>query len=321
MKKYIVFVFLISFFSMSSQTKQLAKVDKIIYSYSNITSVEELAKRIDYDFKTDIEKARALFTWISLNIKYEQKNPFVLKVPKTYIVTGEYGLKRKQKAEYENTLRDTFNKRMGVCKGYALLFHKVCTLLNIKNELIYGYARSALNKIGHVPTNKNHVWNAVKINNEWVFIDTTWASGYIQDGVWKHKMNTFYFNINKENLRLTHYPSETFWLNYLNQKPLKDFCYQPIITKTFIDSKAELVLPNKGIIKTQKNKSFKLNLKNLKSNTKILYKLGNSGKVKSPFYKVKNLVTSIKIDGTNKNNSLHIYFNSNLALSYKVEVE
>ncbi|MFT5761863.1 MAG: hypothetical protein ACI8WA_000986, partial [Polaribacter sp.] len=39
---------------MSSQTNKLTDVDKIMYSYSNINSIEELTKRIDYDFKTNI---------------------------------------------------------------------------------------------------------------------------------------------------------------------------------------------------------------------------------------------------------------------------
>lgn len=74
---------------MSSQTNKLTDVDKIMYSYSNINSIEELTKRIDYDFKTNIEKARALYTWISLNIRYKLKNPYLLETPKVYRVFSD----------------------------------------------------------------------------------------------------------------------------------------------------------------------------------------------------------------------------------------
>lgn len=319
MKKF-TFIFFISIFSLSAQTNKLADVDKIMYSYSNINSIEELSKRIDYDFKTDIEKVRAVFTWVSLNIKYEQKQPYLLEMPKSYLVFSDDDLKRRLKIENEKTLNNTFNKKEGICTGYAFLFHKICTLLNIENELIYGYVRRSINDIGYIPTSKNHVWNGVKIDDEWILVDTTWAAGYVSDGVWQQKLNTNYFNINKEDLRLTHYPSKNDWLEHLGQKPLKKFCYEPVRTTAFNRSKAELVLPNAGIIKTVKNKKFKLKIKNLKKGTQVLYRYGESKKVKSPFLKTEELITSINIDGTNKNSLLHIYFDNNLALSYKIEV-
>ena len=320
MKKF-TFIFFTSIFSISSQVNNLAKVDKIIYSYSNIISIEELSKRIDYDFKTDLEKTRAVFTWISKNIYYNYKNPNEITSPKTFIVMSKGDLKRKIKIDNEKTLRKTFKSRTGVCNGYALLFHKICSLLNIKNELIYGYVRGSLNDVGYLPTNKNHVWNAVYINNKWMFIDTTWASGIYSNGVWLQKVNTKFFNISKEELRLTHYPAEPFWQKHMNQKPLKDFCNQPIINTTFLESKAELTLPNQGVIRTEKNKSFKININNLKPNTSILYRFGNNGKIKTAYLTRKRQVTSVRIRGTNKNNSLHLYFNNNLAISYKVLVD
>lgn len=319
---FVFFASIFSLSSLSSQTNKLTDVDKIMYSYSNINSIEELTKRIDYDFKTNIEKARAVYTWISLNIRYKLKNPYLLETQKVYRVFSDDDLKRQVKIEKEKTLINTFRDKRGVCNGYALLFHEICTQLNIKNELIYGYVKGSTNNIGNVPTNKNHVWNAVEINKEWILVDATWGSGYpLNDNIWIQKLDTSCFNINKEKLRLTHYPSEAYWLDYLGQKPLKDFCYEPIRTAFFTKSKAKLVLPNEGLIRTLKNKYFKLKIKNLKPNTQIRYSYGNSKSLKSPILNSKELITSINIHGTNKNSLLYIYFNNNLALSYKVEVE
>ena len=319
--KKLLFLFFTSIFSLSSQTNALTNVDKIIYSYSNINSIEKLTKRIDYDFKTNIEKARAAYTWVALNIRYKNKNPNIIETNKVYWIFSDDDLKRKIKKEKEKVTRDTFKNKTAVCNGYAFLFHKICTLLNIENELVYGYVRRSINDIGYIPTSKNHVWNAVKIDDEWIYVDATWAAGYVSDGIWQQKLNTSYFNIKKEDLRLTHYPSENIWLKQLGQKPLKKFCYEPVRTVAFNKSKAELVLPNKGIIKIVKNKKFKLEIKNLKQNTQIHYRYGDSRMIESPFLKTKKLITSFNVHGTNKNNLLHIYFNDNLALSYKIEVE
>ena len=320
MKKF-VFIFFISIFSLSAQTNTLNGVDKIIYSYSNINSIEELTRRIDYDFKTDIEKTRAAFTWIALNISYENKNPNLIEANKVYWVFSDDDLKRKIKKENDKVARNTFRNKTAVCKGYAFLFHKICTQLKIKNKLVKGYVKINAEEIGHVPVNKNHVWNAVQINNEWLFLDATWGSGISENGVWKQKLDTSYFNVSKKTLRLTHYPSEQYWIEYLGQKPLKDFCFQPIQTTVFTNSNATLVLPNQGIIKTIKNKNINLKIQNLKPNTQVLYKYGNSNKVKSARQSFSKLITSINLKGTNRNNYLHIYFNNSLALSYKVEVE
>ena len=57
MKKCLLYFFLLPFF-IFSQNSKLDKVDKIIYSYMPVNSIEELAKRIDYDFPTKEEKTR-----------------------------------------------------------------------------------------------------------------------------------------------------------------------------------------------------------------------------------------------------------------------
>ena len=57
MKKITLLLFIFSFNLFSQDLK---KVDKIIYSYHSITSAEQLAKRIDYDFKTDLEKLKGI---------------------------------------------------------------------------------------------------------------------------------------------------------------------------------------------------------------------------------------------------------------------
>ena len=63
MKKYTLLLLLFPFI-ISAQ--DFTMVDNVVKSaYKNVTSIENLAKRIDYDFKTDVEKTRAVFTWLT----------------------------------------------------------------------------------------------------------------------------------------------------------------------------------------------------------------------------------------------------------------
>ena len=68
--KKIALIFLMFYFTLNLFSQDLERVDKIIVSYQQPKSVKELANRINYDFKTKIEKIRAIYTWIALNIEY-----------------------------------------------------------------------------------------------------------------------------------------------------------------------------------------------------------------------------------------------------------
>ncbi len=317
LKKTILLFFLIS---NTINAQNLRDVDKIVYSYAAIDSVEELAKRIDYDFKTDLEKARAAYTWLTLNIEYYKKYSNVLEAPKFYVFTDKEDQTRRLKRIKNQLIRKTINSKKAICKGYAYSFQKICDLLHIENKLIYGYVRSAVSEIGYIPTRKNHVWNTIKINNKWRFVDVTWGVNNKKNGVWHSKFNEKYFDISKEEINLTHFPSKQIWLDHLNQKPLDDFCLQPICTDVFLNSNSKIIAPKKGEIILKKNKKIQLKIKDIDIKTKVLYRFGASGIAKAPKKNYENSMVTFTFENPDKSSDLNIYFNGQLALRYKVEV-
>ncbi len=317
MKKTILLFFLIS---NTINAQNLKNVDKIVYSYSSVDSVEELAKRIDYDFKTDLEKARAAYTWLTLNIEYHKNNSNLLEPPTFYVFTDKEDQIRRLKRIKDQLISKTITSKKAICKGYAYTFQKVCDLLNIENKLIYGYVRSSVNRIGYIPTRKNHVWNTIKINNKWLFIDVTWGVNNKRDGVWHSKFNEKYFDISKEEINLTHFPSEQIWVDHLNQKPLNDFCSQPVLTDVFLNSNSKIIAPKKGEITIENDKNIQLKIKGINSQTKVLYRFGASGIAKAPKTNYRNSMAIFTLEIPDKSGDLNIYFDGQLALRYKVEV-
>lgn len=322
MKKYALVILLLIFSKASSQNSDnlLKKVDQIVYFYTSVNSFEELVKKIDYDFSSDLEKTRAIYTWLALNIEYDHNNTNLVVSPKKYIVYNNEDYKRRLKIDKEKSINYAFKNKKGVCKEFAYLFQKACNMLNIKNELVYGYTRSSSFQIGLIPNNKNHIWNAVKLNNKWVLIDATFGAGYIYKDIWQQKFDTSYFNISGKKLSLTHFPSSPFWGNFMEQQPLNQFCNSPLINSGYIKQNVTIIRPINGNIKIGKSNKIKLQFKNLPKTTKVYYKYENDFYLKETRRSSKNSIVSITLPKPKKNDNLKVYFGNELALEYNVIV-
>lgn len=322
-KSLITFLFFTVSIFVFSQDKgldaKLAKVDKIIHSYNNIKSIDNLVKKIEYDFETNIEKARAVYTWIALNITYENSN--VLSSPEFLIYQNKESLKRLKDYKNRQIILETFETKKAVCLGYALLYNKVCNALNIKNELIYGYIRSSVEEIGKIVSNKNHVWNAVYVDNQWKIIDLTYGAGYNYRGVWQKYLDLSFFDVNKDKLRLTHFPSKLFWRKYLKQKPLKEFCNDPFFYESFLTSNIEIITPKLGEIKVKKREKLYLKIKGIDKESSILYTYSNDKSPRIPRVKNTKSTSNIYFKKPPESTNLNIYLNNELVMQYKVLVE
>ncbi|WP_425657675.1 transglutaminase domain-containing protein [Tenacibaculum ascidiaceicola] len=317
--KTLSFLVLFLFFSNALFSQDLTKVDKIMYSYNGITSIKELSERIDYDFKTDIEKVRAIYTWIALNIEYDYFPSKLLNAPE-FISYSQNDLKRFVQKKIKNKAQKTFKTKKGLCLGFAYLFHRLCNLINIENELIYGYTKTSLNQIGIIPTEKNHVWNAVKINNKWILMDVTFGSGYLYNDIWQRELNLKYFNIKKEKLKVTHFPALIKWQVFLNQKPLKEFCSAPFYLDSFFKNKIEVLKPKFGEIIVKKNKRIHLTLKQTDAFNNVKYFFSYNNRVLNAQVINKNTTTNLYFKKPKENSFLHIYLDNELALVYKVKI-
>ena len=318
MKKITLLFFI---FSLNLFTQDLNKVDQIIKSYHSVNSIEELAKSIDYNFKTDLEKLKAIYTWTALNIEYYEEKTLLLTAPRIIVYTDQSDLRRRKIRKNRKLLLEVFTTRKAVCTGYALIVEKMCNLLNLENELVKGYARVNTRDIEYLPEDKNHIWNAIKIDNKWIFMDVTFGSGYLVNGNWKPELNNYYFNIPLKNLKKTHYPSEKKWLDLMQQNSLKEFSFNPVFYNPFFISKAKLISPLNGKINIKGNKKIVLNLKNIKYSTKISYSYNKDIYTKKTKTLRSENYKKIIIKSPNKDSDLNIFFNNELALQYRVIIQ
>lgn len=229
MKLSLVFILLLacSFGLPAQNTKNY--IDDTVDSYDthHLYDPNEITYVITADFKTDSEKVRAIFYWITQNIAYDC-NEF------------HTGIILPRNDDFEDALlTKTLRTRKGICCQYAQLFAYMCNLCNIKAEVITGYTSDHLIWLHKLMGSgaENHAWNAVCINNRWYLLDVTFASGYCNGRVthFTRCLDNMYYLTSPTVFIMDHHPVDIEW--ELFAKPLR---FSPWVTYVMKAEKAQM---------------------------------------------------------------------------------
>jgi hypothetical protein len=159
--------------------------------------------------KTNLEKARVLFTWVATHVRYDDA-AFNSKIYPDY--TAEFVLK---------------NKR-AVCEGYSNILMALCDEAGLECKKITGYSKGYGYVVGSHFTETDHTWNVIKIDGKWKLFDVTWAggSGTNKGGklVSTKKFNPFWFDVNPNAFVFTHFPETPSW--QLSDKPISQIQFE-----------------------------------------------------------------------------------------------
>ena len=211
MRRYLLFITVVSFLLYGSngaaQQVKRSRVDSIVATLQidDSDDPEDIAEDLTRPFKTDSEKVRAIYYWVTENIAYDYKllaNGF----PIFYGDPDRY---------YDFMIRRTLQKKMGVCSQYAMLFAELCKHAGITCAVVEGWGLSTPNNVLRILVEdvSNHAWNAVRINGQWYLMDLTWASGnkaYRKKRI-KGARNDFFYMTKPELFVLTHHPEQKGW--------------------------------------------------------------------------------------------------------------
>ena len=317
MKQLLLFLFLAS--SVTAQDFSL--IDQKVRSYPRYTSPEQLASRISLDFVDGTSKVRAIFIWLTQNIRYNLEEYYQPKRVIQFQYTTEEERLEKLQAIKDKIVKDAFLTKMGVCEEYAQSFKKVSDLLGIEAQVIKGYVRNSARDIGNIPSTTNHAWNAVKINDRWILLDATWAAGYLFNGKWEKSYNEYFFAIDPKKIGRTHFPNDKKWQILLNQRSLEDFYNQPIFSHRFLKSDLELLNANEGKIYLSKSKSLVLKIRNLPTNIPLFYNYQGQRYSEKAKVTYDDNTATVTIQNPGRNSELYIFLNRSLALEYKVWIQ
>jgi len=269
MKNILVFIFTFfvnTAFTQISDFKHIdfTKADNIakLNEDSSLENLPLLVHNLTYKLTTDVEKFRAIYTWVCKNVsgdanQHNKVNSAREKFKKDslgYIVwNNEY-----KKIAFKKLLKH----KKTMCTGYAYLIKELCFIANIESEIIDGYARSVDRNVEKLES-LNHSWNAVKLNNKWYLCDATWSSGYMINGhSFVPDYNDGYFLTEPILFAKNHYPLQKKWFlnNSLKQSP---FVPEPIVYGETFKQQIIPISPKKLNTTIKRNEEISFSFKSL----------------------------------------------------------
>lgn len=190
--KTLIFLVLLVFSVNGFSQSNFKKIDKKSKKVPNtLTNYSAIANFLTADLSTDKEKFRAIYIWITHNIKYDIE---------------ELGVVRRYTSS-EELIDEVLANKKGICQHYAELFHAMSKSVGIKSFLVRGYTRGVDDKIADI----SHVWNGVKIGSNYYFVDATWAAGYVLENEYVHEFRDEYFLIKADEFIKTHISFDPIW--------------------------------------------------------------------------------------------------------------
>ncbi len=154
---------------------------------------KSLAGRVTKTAATDVEKARALYVWLTENILYDAAGYF----------SGSYGTV---------SVQEVLGTGKSVCQGFANLFESMSRAVGLDAVTISGWAKgSTYSPETFDRSPANHAWNAVKIEESWFLIDCAWGAGHLSEGEFVKCFDPFYFMPPPEQFNYSHFPNNADW--------------------------------------------------------------------------------------------------------------
>ncbi|SCY20176.1 Transglutaminase-like superfamily protein [Flavobacterium anhuiense] len=316
----LVFLLLNSIFINFTFAQKINEVDKIVAKYpKSFDSTEKLADRIEKDFDSDYDRARAIYSWIAFNIRYDY-NAY-LNPPRVqgFSYSSEAEKQRKIKQLNDNLVQKAFKSKKAVCEGFTALYQHLASLVGIKCEIIRGDSKISVRDIGRKTTSSNHAWNMVLIDKKWRLLDVTWGQGYYDSskGRMVNDFNPAYFDTDPDYFFAKHFPDSGSYLG--NRLSKEDFLNGPLIYNTTIEKDYKIKSPDSGIIEARNGDRITVEIKNLSKSNQVFYlnKYNKAVKVQNPKEKRGGLEFQIQID-SNIGDYITVFVDGNSVVSFKI---
>ena len=142
-----------------------------------------------FSSKEDVIKAISKVESIKNNLveqlEYDSNYNKILKIHNTLINSIEYDSDSNKNTSHN--IYGTLVNKKAVCEGYAKAFKYLLDSLNIESILVSG---TGTNSSGD---SESHMWNYVKLDENWYGVDVTWDDPIIVGGTSKNNIRYDYF--------------------------------------------------------------------------------------------------------------------------------
>ena len=327
----LITLFLISFQSVVSQVTDFAaidftKADSIaeVYKNENLYNLPILSYKLTSKLNTDVEKFRAIYTWVSTNIESDYGYFIKHKKKLRKFKNDSIGFVSWNKTFQPKVFNKLLKEQKTVCTGYAYLIQQLADFATINCKIINGYGRTVNSNIGDVPQ-ANHSWNAVELNNKWYLCDATWSSGSFlisgSNSLFIKNYNDGYFLTDPKMFSTNHFPLYTNWFLFKNPPDLDTFANAPLVYNKAFQHKIYPISPDRMKLEVKKGDVINFNFQLLKPIDKEKFKIELYGRVTEPEIKIENNILTFEQKFTKKGlHDLHIKMGKDYIITYSVKV-
>jgi transglutaminase/protease-like cytokinesis protein 3 len=319
MVRSIIQLLFFSLFFIDAYSQDYQRVDNIVGSYpTSFHSPLELADKIKQDFSSESDKARAVFTWIALNISYDMEAYLNPKSSKSFSFKSELERDLKLAKIKNKEINTVFKKHKGVCSGYSLLYYHVASLVGLQAQIIEGDAKTIPSDIGRKKNIINHAWNAVMIDGRWRLVDVTWGAGTVMMGknLWVKKFNPIYFDTDSKIFFAKHLPVSKVWDNKIIDEEF--FFNAPLFYDEYFIQGVAIVEPVYGLIAVKGNQKINFKIKNRSKKQEILC-VTKGGAIRVNPSKIENNLEQFDIDYNKKSGSyITLYVSGSAIATFKI---
>lgn len=291
---------------------------------ASLDNIPMLSYKLTHKLNTDVEKFRAIYTWVCKNIKADVKQENKIFKKKRKYKNDSLGFLKWNNSYLKTVFNTLLNEQKTMCTGYAYLIKELCFFANIKCEIINGYGRSVASNIDKLEM-ANHSWNAVKLNNKWYLCDATWSSGYTIGNVFIKDFNDGYFLTDPILFSKSHFPLQEKWLLNDTSSALK-FISSPLVYSETFEHKIIPIHPKEMHITTKPNNNISfsfMSLKDISNHSVTLIKFNGNKEVSIEIINLKNENGTITFNYAFKrkgNYDVHLKVNNDIVATYVIQI-
>lgn len=230
--------------SASAQTsgKDFKDIDEYIKGLGTMEgmSAATIDNVVINHFDDKVDKLRAIYTWIALNINYDVKAA-------------------RTNSTMKNTPADVLASRKAVGIGFASLFQDMCSSAGIRCLTVDGFVKYNTQEIGEKGTEINHSWDVVQLGQSpdtWYYVDPAFGSGHLEADMksFTRSFSGAYFFTDKATFNLQHFPDNGAWKLGSGPKSKGEFYSLPLVRTAAIEYGIKKIEPDNGVLKVKLNK-------------------------------------------------------------------
>jgi len=188
-------------------------------------SLDSLAKYLAKPCKTERDKARAIFRWITDRLSYDVE---------LFYKKGAHP-----------SIQEVLKKRKAVCAGFVDLYLELAKRMKLKASRIVGNTREG--------KGIEHAWVGVQIKGKWGLIDATRGNGVIEGKTYVKLYRDTFFLPPPDLMVFSHLPNDPKWQLIDPPVSSKEFWRRPVVSRSFID----LGIPSPAILSAMAAKGFR----------------------------------------------------------------